>query len=444
MTKFNWIVAGFMALSVRCVPAQELLMISDIHLDPLDASEAARVACPGEGTNLTPRLLREAMNEAKHVLPNPRFVVLGGDYLAHGLQCRYLIDHPGASAAEYEDYALQNVKNVVGMVKDRYPATPVLVALGNHDSGCGNYRQTSGDRFLLALADMVAEVATDEPQRQKQIRTQFAAGGYFEFQVEDGPTILVTNTTPMAAKYRECSGGLSADRGDRQLAWVANRLARGRELRRKVWLVGHIPPGIDPRATLWDTNVCMARSVTTFMAGGQLIKTLADYGDVLALAIFGHTHMTEMRLLRGQIPALILPALTPVAGNHPGFTVGRYDPVGGDLVDYTVHTMSSEQDGAWRTSVSFREMYGLPSFSGPGVASLAERLQRDRNGRTSESLLYIDAFSAGSHNPASSLLHRADRWAAYACALSRFEVGSYLNCACEQEKSASDVKAPHH
>ena len=64
-------------------------------------------------------------------------------------------------------------------------------------------------------------------------------------------------------------------------------------------MMGHIPPGIDPFTTILKMrNVCGGKPPDEFLASDELGKTIGDFGDVVLLAIFAHTHMDELRLLK--------------------------------------------------------------------------------------------------------------------------------------------------
>ena len=72
-----------------------------------------------------------------------------------------------------------------------------------------------------------------------------------------------------------------------------------------------------------------------FLSSEALPEVLADYGDVVQLAIFAHTHMDEVRLLNPAIadaahrPVAVkmVASISPIDGNNPSFTVATIDPV---------------------------------------------------------------------------------------------------------------------
>jgi len=71
------------------------------------------------------------------------------------------------------------------------------------------------------------------------------------------------------------------------------------------------------------------------------------YGDVIKLAIFGHTHMDETHLLRndGQsvesVAVKTVSSISPINGNLPSFTVVQIDPASAALKDYKVFAASN-------------------------------------------------------------------------------------------------------
>ncbi len=65
--------------------------------------------------------------------------------------------------------------------------------------------------------------------------------------------------------------------------------------------MGHIPPGVDLYSTAARmVDVCGGQRPVMFLASEKLADLLTEYGDVVELAIFAHTHMDEMRLLKPE------------------------------------------------------------------------------------------------------------------------------------------------
>ena len=78
-------------------------------------------------------------------------------------------------------------------------------------------------------------------------------------------------------------------------------IAGGAQAGQRVWVMGHIPPGIDPvlnRRKVQD--VCGGQAPVQFLSSDKMADLMVEYADVVRLGIFGHTHMDEMRLLEPE------------------------------------------------------------------------------------------------------------------------------------------------
>jgi len=130
-------------------------------------------------------------------------------------------------------------------------------------------------------------------------------------------------------------------------------------------------------------NVCAGDAPTLFLSSDSLGSTLAEFGDVVQLAIFGHTHMDEMRLLEpakaqdgsgtGTAVALkMVPSISPVDGNNPSFVVARVNTATATLRDYRVIAASNQSgvDTKWTEEYAFGKAYAKPDFSASSVRFL--------------------------------------------------------------------------
>ncbi|MBD5655599.1 MAG: hypothetical protein IAI50_10550, partial [Candidatus Eremiobacteraeota bacterium] len=98
---------------------QRWLIVSDIHVDPLGKS-----ANPKTGHDSSPALVTSAIAQMRRIDPQPRVIVIAGDYLAHAFDQRRAIPTMVAVARQF---------NLA------FPATQFVLVLGNEDSDCGDY-----------------------------------------------------------------------------------------------------------------------------------------------------------------------------------------------------------------------------------------------------------------------------------------------------------------
>lgn len=450
----------------------DAVLLSDIHFDPFDdptrferlaaapaaawaailreprsaGADAARRAllsrCRGEGPATTQALLDSALEEANARAPNARLAIVTGDFFTHGFQCRFEHAAAQATAAGYAAFARKTFDYVAGQVRAAFGGRPVIIALGNHDSGCGNYRQDARDGFVAGVADAVAAAAA--PRDPRPIARQFAAGGYFSLKLPEMPRVrlLVLNDIPLSRHFTACDGRPVPAAGQAQLRWLERSLADAAARHEKAWVIGHIPPGIEPWASLRGADVCGREGhVLPLLSDDRLAGVIGRHPEVVRFGVFGHTHMDEFRVLPSArsdddgIPLKIVPSVTPASGNRPAFVVARIDADGGEWLDYEVFVGSFPGAARieWSAGYRFSDAYHLPSFSGRSLRFLARQLQRDRAAAESASRAFRDAYSPRPHFAGSSLLFGDRVWPRYACALDRIDTRSFLQCACGGE-----------
>lgn len=447
------------------VPA---LLLSDIHLEPFwDPAKAARLAaapasewkailtsapspnqqqrfaslqqsCPMRGADTSPVLFESSLKAMRMHAAGAKFIALSGDLLSHAFQCEYHQIFPHSSPGGYRTFVEKTVNYVVGELDGIFPGTPVYVALGNNDSDCGDYRLDAHSEFLRVTGE---EVTRTLPASEREgAQESFAAGGYYSVSLPapiENARLLVLNDIFMSSHYSTCAGAADAAASDAQLAWLRQQLAEAREHKQKIWVMGHIPPGIDLYSTMRKmTDICGGSKPVMFLSSEKLADVLTEYSDVIELAIFGHTHMDEIKLLRDDsqgptqqksIAVKVVPSISPINKNNPSFTVAQIDPASAALKDYRVFAASNQTgvDAKWKEEYDFASSYHKATFSSASVSKLVAGFSADPGAKTTASQEYIRDFFAG--NP-SSLLNLA--WQPYVCTLSNHTAQGFMSCVC--------------
>ncbi len=222
------------------------------------------------------------------------------------------------------DYVLANLRAAV-------PGVPVYAALGNNDSDCGDYQLDPNSTFLKESAQVFT--ADFGGAEKEQAFKTFAAGGYYSVSLPapvEKTRLLVLDDLFMSARYQTCGGKADAAPAAAQIAWLKQQLNEARDKKEKVWVMAHIPPGVDSYATAraWMA-LCAGGKPKMFLSSEALPEVLADYGDVVQLAIFAHTHMDEVRLLtpakteevQKPVAVKMVASISPIDGNNPSFTL---------------------------------------------------------------------------------------------------------------------------
>jgi sphingomyelin phosphodiesterase acid-like 3 len=446
------------------------LLVSDIHFEPFwDPAKAVKLdseparswdailaappsadrgqrfdalqdKCHARGVDTPYALYKSSLTAMRAKAAEAGFVIVSGDLVAHAFSCKYSALFPQASPQAYSAFVVKTIDYVLHELRKALPGVPVYAALGNNDSGCGDYQLDANSEFLRAAGAMFTE-GFPAAARDEAMRT-FGSGGNYSIALPapiEHTRLLVIDDLFMSRKYSTCDGKPDATASAAQIAWLRSELERAREHKEKVWVMGHIPPGIDPFTTILKMrNVCGGKSPDVFLASDELGKTIGDFGDVVRLAIFAHTHMDELRLLKPSgsdgprdaqagVAAKLVSSISPINGNSPSFTLAQIDPATAVMVDYKVFAASNTTgvDTEWTRAYDFQEAYHEPDFSAASLGKLIAGFAADPEVKTQASQNYIRNYYV---RDVSAEIRAF--WPQYSCALSNLTADSYRNCVC--------------
>ncbi|MGA1982908.1 MAG: hypothetical protein ABSG84_10555 [Acidobacteriaceae bacterium] len=483
--------AGQPAQSAATIPA---LFLSDIHLDPyhdpakvakLNAAPASdwpailaqpdaptqpadfaalQTACGGRGNDTSNLLWRSSLAAIHARASRVRFATLSGDLLAHQFDCRFKVLLPSATHADYLVFAEKTVGYIVSTLREALPGVPIYISLGNDDTGCSDYQLSpTRDEFLANIAPIIASsLPADLSQTDRDAALRdFAAGGYYTVPLTSTAhtRILVLDDVFLSSSYATCAGRPDPAPAAAQLAWLQTQLAAAHQQHQQVWVLGHIPPGVNLYATARRApNLCAGGKPQMFLGSEGLAEILSSYPDIVRLALFGHTHSDEMHLLmspplslqgaedigkdlKGTIPPNLPPqpaiplkitaSITPVNGNRPTFTLASVDPSSATLIDYTV-IMASNLTGVaatWSPEYTYSAVYHQATFDAAALAALISGFQADPGAKSAASQAYIRNYFPGDISPILTLA-----WPQYACSMDHNSDQSFTACACAAAK----------
>jgi sphingomyelin phosphodiesterase acid-like 3 len=452
--------------AAHSIPA---FMISDVHFDPfhdpakVKSLVAAPIAewksilsapsspdeetafanlqqtCHARGVDTSFTLLRSSLQAMQAHQPNAKFMVISGDLIAHAFNCRYSTLFPNPTPEDYQSFVVKTIGFLVRELHAAFSDMPIYISLGNNDSGCGDYQLDANSTFLAETGKIIASVLP--PSQREAAITQFAAGGYFSAAMSapmHDTRLIIVNDLFFSPKYSTCSGKPDADAVSAQLDWLEQQLSKAQQAGEKVWIMGHIPPGIDPYSTAAKfKNVCGGDKPVTFLAGNKMADLLVDHSSVIKLGIFAHTHMDEMRLLQSEgkdaqpgaspVAVKMVSSISPVDGNNPSFTIARVNPTSAVLENYEVIAASNQTGIAtkWTREYDFGETYHEAEFSSATLQKLIGEFRADSSAATAVSKAYIRDYFVGD---ASREL--TPFWQPYVCALDHRTAKSFASCVC--------------
>jgi hypothetical protein len=210
-----------------------------------------------------------------------------------------------------------------------------------------------------------------------------------------------------------------------ELGWLSYTLQRAAVAGETVWLLEHIPPGIDVFATLGSQEPCPASPVPLWQpeALAAFQQILAAAPGTVAATFAGHTHIDDFRLLAGGF-IHGTPAVSPIYNNNPGFQVFSYDRASGALRDLRTFYLdvSDPAKGRWTFEYGFQQAYGLSGYDTAALQSLQQAIVGDSAVRGRFLGYYPVSSQQGAPDPTA--------WKAYACGITSPTPAEFASCYC--------------
>lgn len=365
---------------VLLLTMQPWLVFSDLHFDPFaqphlvdrlaaappdrwrEIFASAKTSTPSAtGTDTNDKLLELALEGARNAVPDPRVVIVDGDFLADNFRAKFDRTAKVHDDAAYDAFVDKTIAFLAWELEAAFPRAQFLPVIGDDDGYCGEYASTPRDPFLAHMAaDWAASVGVNDPAA---FIAQFSTGGYYTVPLPIyGAQAIVLNDVFWSAQYKNTCGDPKADPGGEELAWL-NATVSAIHAGQPVWIITHIPPGIDVAAS------ARAGSAVPFLAdrfNAGLIDAISQHPAVV-MSIAAHTHMDSFRVIgpdpsTPRAPMLVVPSVSPISGSIPAFTVLDVDSQSAQVDDKAVF-MLTKTNNAW----SWTREYDFDSIFGHGT-----------------------------------------------------------------------------
>jgi sphingomyelin phosphodiesterase acid-like 3 len=417
------------------------LVLSDIHFDPFTAPglPAALHAAPiaewpailkaesppafatwGHDANYS--LFQSSLQSSVGLQPGYDFVVLLGDILSHDFlqQAEMAL----GSEAAAKEFAVETSLFVARQVQRRFEATPVVPSIGNNDNDCADYATEPRGHYLRRLAAAWDILATDAAARRDFIRL----GSYSIRNPAAAKHRLVTlNTVFLSGSYVDTCRPDDPDPGIATLDWLETELADAAAAGDRVTLLMHVPPGFDGFASA-SAGACSAVPLWKENYDLRFREIVGRFEGVLLTGFAGHLHMDEFRVSGDEpetaaTPIHVVPAISPIFGNNPAYTVVLYNRASGRTTNYAVEFVqlnAPKPQPAWRPEYKWNS-YGVGALNAPHLAELAGMIAA--GGPVAQS--FRAHFQANSRWPISDTL-----WQSYVCALTEETAAGFSACRC--------------
>lgn len=366
--------------------AADFVWLSDIHFDPLatpalvDKLAAAEptewpailaatpTKFPPYGRDTNWPLFASVLQASAKTSPHAAFTVVTGDLLVHHFREQFNAAATNHDDAAFRSFVRKSVEFVALQLKQRSPNKPVFVTLGNNDDQCGDYAIQPDGPFLQDTAKAVGDLAgLANTDSYIHLGSYSIANPAVKHQ-----RIVVLNTVFFSPRYTDRCGQGSADAGELLLTWFGKELESAQAHHEKVWLVYHVPPGVDAFAT---THAKVPGTVSLLWKdeyAQKFLSLLNEYPGVVEANLAGHIHVDDFRLFGGSV-AIIAPAVSPITGQNPTFRTVAFDSHG-NLKDQSTYYLKNLAE-PWALEYDFAKEWHLKGLNAQSYSTLFSRME---------------------------------------------------------------------
>nr|XP_022908691.1 acid sphingomyelinase-like phosphodiesterase 3b [Onthophagus taurus] len=258
-------------------------------------------------------------------------------------------------------------------------------------------------------------------------------GGYYMIEKTDFKRHIIVLNTNLMVKDEDDVEAI------KQWDWLKDKLQKVYERKETVYIVGHMPPGLDERQRGASHHEHLA---FTDHNNRKYLKLIRKYSSIIQAQFFGHLHSDSFRVIyneKGHPVSWIMlsPAVTPRrttdGANNPGLRLYKFKKDTGQILDYTQYYLDLSQanedqkiEPEWLIEYNFSSYYGISNITPLSLHTLAERL-------TSQSGIYDSTFK--NYYRANSVKmhkdhHNCDANCAHIhfCTITRVDYEEHENC----------------
>nr|XP_006821102.1 PREDICTED: acid sphingomyelinase-like phosphodiesterase 3b-like [Saccoglossus kowalevskii] len=276
------------------------------------------------------------------------------------------------------DKVLDMIWNLTSLLMEVFPDTHVFPVLGNHDYHPKHMMPPEPNIVYETVGDWWEHWLESYPGAVES----FKQVAYYTALYKTGHRIVGLNTV-----YYYTNDKLTADMEDPgdQFQWLEDILLNATENDEKVYLIGHVPPGVFERHA--------GKSWFYPQFNERYIEIITTYSDVIFGQFFAHQHVDSFRMFyddQGDAVAslFLTPAVTPwnttlsgVGPNNPGIRLFEYDRDTWQILDIKQYYQDLSETGAsndpiWKLEYSAKEVYGIPDVTTSSLQQLTESFQR--------------------------------------------------------------------
>lgn len=447
LMKMNALLASVVFLFFPLIASAQgnFVTLSDIHFDPFSTCIQSQKTCPvldklinsdvsqwnaifqnmgavevsqyGHDTNNA--LFNSTLSslEERYSQLNPKFVIIGGDFLSHHFQQKFIYY---AADKSYQDFVAKVFSYLSLRISQTFPNVPIFPVVGNNDSFHGDYYNSPGGDFYKSLMSENRWGQFFKGTLNKAyFKLQFPKGGYYKVSPAGEPShlIVVLNSVLFSAKAKGSSPDTVAKAASDELQWLTATLAKARLLHQKVWLVFHIPFGIDVYDSKAEQKPIAFWSTKPVNYNQIFLNIISRYSSVIQAMITSHTHDDEL-IICHNILDVFAPSISPTHYNNPAFKDFTYDDNFNLIDNQTYYLDLQKKNAKWQFEYDFDQSYG-------GAHSMSEAVSNLFNDKDTKYVSkyeeYFDVLGADPIKP--------EDWTYYFCGIFYQTLGGYQHCA---------------
>ena len=384
-------------------------------------------------------LLETALDAMQKQLKKPDFLIMTGDFICHDFGEIYAKQTNNHNYQSMHKFLLKTISFVTSRVQARFPNTLIIPTFGNNDSYCGDYHLQNNGKFLedfsnLYLPILHGSLSDTEANNLKQ-------HGYYCVTNPNNTAhkIISFNSIYLSTKYDSDDYSWNCDcKTDKniqdsianlQFAWLEEQLVDSKAKNEKVWIITHIPAGVNVYKTIDDNK--NLTSVTPFLYWKQnynklYLELLEKYSNQIFTTMTGHTHMDDFKLHNTNLAKAyihISPSISPVFGNNPAFQIVDYNIQKAEFTNYTTYYIDIAKGNiaSWQKEYNFNESYSINDLSADGYSKLLSNIDSDSTARKNYSRYF------GVNSTKATQINNTN-WNWYRCGISSTLSNNYVNC----------------
>lgn len=270
---------------------------------------------------------------------NPKFILFGGDGIAHGTHTREEIQ--------------SNFRFILDGLNEQFPKVPVLITVGNNDF-VPNYGNPENETLdFRNIGDLFHEYGY---MTDVQLDT-FLTGGYYYWDDPSEKMRLLLLNTVLYSQLREVG---EDPRG--QFAWIRSVCSDARAKGYKIGVAMHIFPGVSHWGSTQGWHDVYVQKFEKICKEFDVRFTLVAHCHYdMILPVYGNEG-TSMGY------SLSSPSISTAHKNNPAFRVMKYrDGEIADILQYYADIMMNPDELNWKLEYRFTDAYDVADLSKDNV-----------------------------------------------------------------------------